>query len=259
MLVVMVTACSNNTEHATADRVDLAFDDERATANTGESVGPPEGANEPDTHASAPEAPPPRTPERCPHAFEPSLTPSIPPAIHTKNSARRVQRVRERLERVEIVELGTHRVLFELDEHALESLRRTPDDVPFEWGSNSRTASLPAWKIALLFHVAGEPLPFLGHYFDDGQVYFVDGSDPWSAAVFDDNENFRRVFPIPTGYELDRVLVDRFGEHDPFGKVAWQNQKDEDARCGRVSQRFGDPFPHLPKASIEPAAGAIEP
>lgn len=194
-----------------------------------------------------------RTPEECPHAFEGSLAPVDTPVVHPKNSAQRVQYLRRRLERVDVIEASTYRVLFSVDEATVQALRRTPADSPISWEPELRTASLPAWPVALLFYISGEPRPFLGWFFDDAQVYFVDEPDPWSSAVFEpDGEKYRDVFAIPTNVELDHFLSDRLGEHDPFDKLAWEAQRAEDARCRRVSQQHGDPFPDLPKAIIEP-------
>jgi hypothetical protein len=165
-----------------------------------------------------------------------------------------MQRLRGQIERVDVVDLSTYRVLFTLDEPTLESMRRTPDDAVFEWEPNQRTATLPAWPVALLIYISHDPLPFLGHFFDFGDVYFVDEADPWETAVWEQPANvFRDVYPIPTDWELDDFLTERLGEHDPFGKLAHKAQRIENLQCGRVSQVVGDPFPDLPKAIIEPA------
>jgi hypothetical protein len=206
------------------------------------------------TAVPAPESAVQRTPEACPRTFEPSLVPVEAPLIHRNNSARRVQFSRKRLERVDVIAVSTNRVLFSVDDATVEALRHTPPDPPICWDRDTRTASLPAWPIALLFYISGEPRPFLGWFFDDGDVYFVNEADPWDFAVFEpDGETFRDVFPIPTNSELSYVLTDRFGEYDPFDQLSRSAQRSEDARCGRVSQPRGEPFPDLPKAIIEPA------
>ncbi|MFO7565698.1 MAG: hypothetical protein R6X02_23855 [Enhygromyxa sp.] len=189
----------------------------------------------------------------CPHAAQPSLTPVEPPLINSNNSARRFQSVRRKLYRVDILEISTRRVLFSLDERDVEDLRRSPAESPFDWHANDETLSLPAWPIALLFHVRGESRPFLGWFLDDGDVYFVEGPDPWNVAVLSaDDETRRHAGPIPTNGPLRALLVERFGKYDPLGHLARESQAWEDRRCGRVSRREGDPFPQYPKAIIEP-------
>lgn len=194
-----------------------------------------------------------RTPESCPHVFQPSLVPVPAPAVNGKNSARRVRTLRQRLERIDVIEVSTHRVLFSVEDSIVAAVRRTLAEPLIRWTRNTRTASLPAWPIALLFYIEGEPLPFLGWFFDDGDVYFVDESDPWNHSVFEeDGETFRDVFSIPTSTVLSRELSERFGERDPLDQLRRSAQRREDARCGRVSQPRGETFPHLPKARIEP-------
>lgn len=173
--------------------------------------------------------------EDCPQVFEPSLAPVEIPKIRPNNSARRIQHLRDQIERVDVVDIRSYRVLFSLDDATLDSLRRTPNEPPIDWDPNSRPASLPAWPVALLFYITNDPLPFLGHFFSDGQVYFVDETDPWDPAVSEDGMEFRQVYSVPTGPELDDFLKGHLGDHDPFGQLAAKAQRDEDLRCGRHS------------------------
>lgn len=196
-----------------------------------------------------------RTPALCPHLFEPSLAPVERPKIRRRNRARDVQRLRSKIERVDVVQLSTFRVLFALSKATLESLRRTPKDQPIDWSPHHRTEALPPWDVALLVYVAGDATPYLGHYFDDGDLYFVDEDDPWDPAIFDANMKLRAVYGIPTEHLLGEFLTRQLGEQDPFGHVRERALRLENARCGRVSSPHGDPFPHLPKALIEPIAG----
>jgi hypothetical protein len=233
-------------------RTELSADSENAS-ETGGSVQPAPAEISPDV-GDPPEPSVTRTLETCPHAFQPSLVPIPPPAINRKNSARRVRSMRQRIERIEVIEVSTYRVLFTIDDPVTETVRSSLAEPLLRWTRNTRTASLPAWPIALLFHVRGEPQPFLGWFFDDGDVYFVEESDPWNASVFEeDGETFRDVFSIPTSAELSWLLSKRFGEYDPLDQLRWSAQRREDARCGRVSQPRGETFPQLPKAIIEPA------
>src|SRR5690606_1789307 len=113
--------------------------------------------------------------------------------------------------------------------------------------------SLPAWDVGLLIYVSGKKLPYLAHFFDDGELYFVDEADPWNPAVHEPGgEKMRDVYGIPVDFAVDHFLVKRLGPHDPFEKIEWEARRAEDARCGRISQPHGEPFPHLPKAVIEP-------
>lgn len=220
-----------------------------------ETTGSPEPDASSEPIAAKPEPEVQRTPKMCPHAFEPSLAPVERPELQPNNSAMRVQSLRGRLERVDVIEPSTHRVLFSVDEEVVNALRRTPAHPPIAWEPDMRPASLPAWRVALLFYVAGKPRPYLGWFFDDDQVYFVDEADPWDFAVFEaDGEKPRDVYSIPTNLELSYFLTDRLGEYDPFDKLAHEAQRLEDARCGRVSRPHGDPFPDLPRARIESAA-----
>ncbi|MFO7564308.1 MAG: hypothetical protein R6X02_16800 [Enhygromyxa sp.] len=242
------TACADGRQVA-SERSKPAIHDERdhETSSAAE-------ANLSDASPSAPETGVLRTPEHCPYTFKPSLTPVDPPKIHPRNSAQRVQRRRSRLERIDVVEVSTHRVLFSVDDEVVAAMRRGPDDTPVDWRPDSRTASLPAWPVALLFHVSGEPLPYLGWFFEDDDVYFVNEADPWDPAVFKPGgETFRDVHSIPTSDELSWFLGERLGPYDPHDQLAWKAQRAEDLRCGRVSQRQGDPFPQFPKATIQPA------
>jgi hypothetical protein len=184
--------------------------------------------------------------------FLPSLTPIAAPRVQAKNSARRVQRMRKKIARAEVIELSTNRVLFELDEQALASLRETPEEPPIDWDPDERPMVELMWEIGLLLYVGDDPVPFLGFLFHDDLLYFVDEADPWDPAVFDENEDFRAVYGIPVDVGVRMALERRLGPRNFDMNTTRKELGKEAARCGRVAARSDAPFPDLPAAVVEP-------
>jgi hypothetical protein len=161
--------------------------------------------------------------------------------------------MRGKIARVEVIELSTNRVLFELDEPTLSSLRETPEDPPIVWDPNERPMVEFMWEVGLLIHVGADPVPFLGFLFHDDQLYFVDEADPWDPAVFDESGEFRAVYGIPVDFAVHMALEQRLGP-PTLGDLQTMREEwaKEAQRCGRVAAMHGDPFPDLPAAVVEP-------
>ena len=179
-----------------------------------------------------------RAPKRwtCP-PIEPPLPPVAKPKITPRNRALRFHRLRAKTRAAEVISMKTYRVLQEVGEDGLRDLRTTPEGRKPDTDPNESPAMLTGWDVAILLHVEGEELPFLGHLLNEGDLYFVEEGDPWDLSVHPDGDSmrFRRVNGVPLNFldfaGLERELEEQFGEADPYDKLAVEGRR----RCA------GDP------------------
>lgn len=186
--------------------------------------------------------------------FLPSAEPIAASPINTRNSAKRVHRLRDRIVRVEVAHEYTRRTLFELSDSGVVALRELPKWPPLQL----RDHGLPPgkdWPVVFLIHVDGEELPYVGHPHNN-ELWFAEDENPWGFYVWTDSGKARKIHPIPFGDGVYSALEEKLGRPDPGGMRAAEAKNQEDIRCGRARPTVPErprPFPEIPRATVEAA------